>query len=243
MSRCMRGGCIATVALSLLSMIAGVAEAAPSSVVKNIEDSVVTLSLKDVTIQTVPNMAAAPFVREGFITGTSELVCKDVNGSACKTVRGATLNMWAEVGCPLDISGGMTPSLTPQFDSSIPFQGFLQAVLPPPTPAPSPAPNDITDIALLPTGQINPQVGVNPYPGYIRDVPLGIPVKTPMKAGLEVELPLTISVQNSHFEVDNTENSLGSCGGTVAVRIHAQAIIDTEDSQNAVDIYGDVYTL
>jgi len=262
MVKWVRRGCVAAFVSALLPVaVAGLAEAQSQSVVKDIDPYTLTLSLKDVAIQSVPNMAAAPLVREGFITATSELavVCNKESAECAKNeVAGAVIKMSAQVGCPLDISGGLTSSLDPQLNSSLPLQGILQSVLPPPTPPPAPTPNDITDIALLPNGQITPKFAFNPLPGYIRNVDLGS-VDTPKgydnaeqrrvllregKGGDQRgKLPLRISVQNLHMEVDNTDNHLGSCGGTVAVRLYAQAVVDTADSQGTIDIYGDIYVL
>lgn len=291
-------GCVAVFVSAVVPAVSGVAEAVPPPMVKNFDPYTVTLSLENVAIQSVPNMAAAPYVREGFITATSKLdiVCKDGAKDCDLDTPWEKLEMFAQVGCPMDISGGMTPSLGPNVGSALPFPGILSAILPPPTPTPGPAPNDLTDIAIAPNAQINPQIQVKPKPGYIRNVSLGdvttpdppdgIPEKIeeltkkvgaigdqvqkisdkimnsddPLEAHNEQQkklpneqqntsdkkekkYPVTISVQNLHMEVDQTENTLGSCGGTVAVRIYARAVVRTTDSEGTVDVYGDIYTL
>jgi len=207
-----------------------------------------TLSLDNVVIQSVPNMASnAPFVREGFVTATSKLtvVCREENRCEAKTKpkSKAKLNMSAQVGCPLDVSSGMSPQLEPSLNSSLPVGAFLGAILPPPTPAPDPVPTDVTDIALSPNGKISPQVGVEPLPGYIRDISLGHVPSEETQEDTLTDPPLRVSVQNLHMEVDNVENALGSCGGNVAVRIYVHALIDTDESLETIDIYGDLYTL
>jgi len=257
-----RRGSVAVVASALLSTCAGVADAVPSPQVKIVDGYRLTLSLENVAFQTVPNMAASPFVREGFITATSKLnvACAlesnldiPLADSKCNAIplKLAKISMSAQVGCPLDVSGGTTTGLTPQFGSSLPLQGILQSVLPPPTPPPTPT--DITDLAIEPNAQINPSVGLQPFPGYIRDVGLGAvpPTDTAeekqaasgIAASLRGKDSMVISVQNAHMEVDQTENMLGLCGGTVTVRIYVQAEIETADSVDTVDMYGDIYTL
>jgi hypothetical protein len=286
-----RRGCIALFASALLPVPAGVAGAVPKSLDKEIDGYRVTLLLENVAIQSVPNMAGAPFVREGFITASSrlEIVC---NLGECKApMPRAKMEMSAQIGCPMDVSGGVTTSLTPQLNGSLPFQDILAAILPPPTPVPTPGPGDFTDVAILPNGSISPNAGVSPLPGYIRNVSLGVapaPTEQPdvaleiqklsaqikklsdqmqnidgLKSGDQTPkyggeqkivgdqirkpsaatYPLSISVQNFHMEVDQTENKLASCGGTVAIRIVARADVDTDDSTETIDIYGDVYTL
>lgn len=191
MGKWVRRGALVLGVSALLPVVGGVAGAVPAPQVKELDGYRVTLSLEDVAIQSVPNMAAAPLVRESFITATSKLnvVCTSDQGSgqtgaeskihpvdsACKDnpITEAKLSMTAQVGCPLDLSSGVTTGLSPEFTSSLPFQGILQSILPPPTPTPTPGPTDLTDIAIAPDAQITPQAQVNLLPGYIRDVSLG----------------------------------------------------------------------
>lgn len=182
-----RGSVVAFVS-ALLPVVSGVAAANPVSQVKDVDGYRVTLSIDDVNIQSVPNMAAAPLVREGFVTATSTLAisCTPSAGSEnkeCDKLAPAVteLDVKAQVGCPMDLSSGTSVSLSPQISGSLPVQDVLQAILP---PAPTPTPNDITDIGLLPTGQIAPQVGVKLLPGYIRNVPLGNVRNPPVDAQL-----------------------------------------------------------
>lgn len=277
---------------ALLPVIAGVAEAAPVQQEKITAAGYhIKVSIEGVTVQSVPNMAAAPLVREGFITATSrlEVTCnqdppgtKPVDSTCAKSpLMMRSLNMFAQVGCPLDLSSGTKVGLAPAFTSSLPVGNILGAILP---PAPAPGPSDLTDIGFTPTGQVTPQVTLTLFPGFIRDVPLadvvfpdsrtideikkdltlagnakklqgtGSAVDTTLTARLTAravaaltdplgQKPLELSVRNFHLEVDNKDNALGVCGGAVAARIYAQAQIQTPESVDTVDIYGDVFTL
>ena len=216
MSRWMRGGAVAFVA-ALLPAVAGVADANPVSQVKETLDGFhLTLSLDNV-IQSVPNMAGAPFVREGFLSATSklEVVCKpDTSQGATKCADvpiTASLIMTAQVGCPMDISSGVRPSFQPSFGSSIPIQSFLQAIVPPPTPAPTPTPSDITDIALAPNVSLNPSASLRLDPGYIRDVGLGA-IKFPTDNDLLDRLKKSIDLAGKAASIKSKPSD--STGGT-----------------------------
>lgn len=186
--------CTAVVFVSaLLPIVVGVAGADPVTQEKGTVDGFhMKISIEDVNIQSVPNMAAAPLVREGFITATTKLEVTCPNG-ACPQSAVTTLSMQAQVGCQTDLSSGATIASNPNVSSSIPVLGILGAILPPPTPAPTPGPTDLADIALQPTGQITPSVSVTLFPGYIRNVQLG-DMQYPMKDALFSQLKTAVDL-------------------------------------------------
>ena len=171
-----RRGAVGVFVSALLPVIGGVAVANPLSQEKDTDDGYhLKLSIDDVVIQSVPNMAGAPLVREGFVTATSTLAisCTAEKPKCTDVPVTAELAMNAEIGCPLDLSSGVTTGLNPQVTGSLPVGQIIGSIFPPPTPAPDPSPNGVTDILLRPLGQISPQANVNLKPGSIRDVRLG----------------------------------------------------------------------
>lgn len=177
LKRC-RGGIFAVVASVLAPVGAGVAAADPVAQVKDTGDYRLTLSMEGIMIQSVPNMAAAPLVREGFITATARFAVKcrgegpsgQVELRECppeKEPLKTSLAVSAQVGCPSDLSGGLP--LNPQAGLLAGTQGLALADL---------LPDDLTDFTQI---GINPTVqGATPSslpvefkPGFITDVGLG----------------------------------------------------------------------
>lgn len=137
----------------------------------------VTLSMKKITIQSVPNMAAAPLVREGYITGTAELKADCTqnldgsptpsNGTGCPPILGSTLIVNAQIGCPMDLSDGIELNPNGLINASVPGTVLGQLL---PTD-----PTDLTNIAFAPTvGAGLGQLKVDMAPGVINNVTLGI---------------------------------------------------------------------
>ena len=228
------------------------------------------LSLENITIDSVPNMAGAALVREGYVTATAKLV---VEGNGSKGAR-TTLSVFEQVGCQVDLKDGVEISNQPQFTNSLP--GLSTADLVPGN----------TDIGFLPTIQLNPKVTERVRPGHIDSWTLGERAYPPMDlidaitkakksvhdlnenntenndnqdnedmnlqeaidaqvsdvAKLKVTDPLSVSVQNAHLAVD-TANTDAACGGPVAVRLYATATMNTPKSWESVDIYSDIVTL
>lgn len=157
---------------SLFTLVAGgVATADPLAQEKDAAGNRyhMKLSMENVVIQSVPNMAAAPFVREGYVTATTrlEITC---NSTDCPDpdpeIVSAAVAVSAQVGCPTDLSEGlknMGPSAT------------LQGGLPPTLAGLLPQGSDVTNINITPTVQsATPgSFAATVRPGYITDVLLG----------------------------------------------------------------------
>jgi hypothetical protein len=164
-----RRGVTAVVVVALLPVGGGLAAADPN--VANVPPQTkhtgagwdMTLSLENITIESVPNMAAAPFVREGYISATARLAVDGTGNMGARTL----LGVWAQVGCQFEFSDGATILAQPQITSSLPFPSLGQILTPPGS-----AGNDITDIALAPTVQLGPDITVKVTPGSIRNTPL-----------------------------------------------------------------------
>lgn len=143
------------------------------------------LSLDDVTIQSVPNMAAAPLVREGYVTATAklEIKCpepkepeKDCAGTKKPGIVGSYLTLAAQVGCQEDLNTGISLAPNATVDAGVPGIGLGQLLPNDPT--------DITNIGIAPT--VNSDIGaleVKIRPGSITDFALG-DISTPAVAAL-----------------------------------------------------------
>ena len=78
-------------------------------------------SLTNMTINSVPNMAATAFTREGFVTGKATAA---VEGSGGIPVNSATLVFGAQLGCQIDLSEGTEIGISNESDviNSSPFE-------------------------------------------------------------------------------------------------------------------------
>lgn len=63
-----------------------------------------TLSLTDVRVDAVPNMAAAPLSKEGYLSGRVTLT---VDGAGAAPVNSGELVVGAQLGCQVDLSDGL----------------------------------------------------------------------------------------------------------------------------------------
>jgi len=61
------------------------------------------VSLTQMAVNSVPNMAATAFTREGFVTGRAEAT---IDGSGSSAVNNGTLIVGLQLGCQVDLSEG-----------------------------------------------------------------------------------------------------------------------------------------
>jgi hypothetical protein len=205
---------VGAVAVTLLSLADGVASAEPLPVADVTQSADtddgwhLSAALTRMTINSVPNMAATAFTREGFVTGKAATTI-DGNGGAA--VNSGTLVMGLQLGCQVDLSEG--GSLGVDADAGI-------------NPSFSNGSNLLNIIG--PYADIEGNASINLLPGTITNLGLG---KKELK-GRTGE----IVVHDAHVKVDG-------CGGQVAVRFFATAMIDTDKSDDSVNAYGDILTL
>jgi hypothetical protein len=109
-------------------------------------------SLTNMTIDSVPNMAATAFTREGFVTGKA---VANIDGNGDASVNSGMLVFGVQLGCQIDLSEGA--SLSGGGDAGIGL-GIGNIVT-----------NDTTG----PYADINGNVSVNLLPGTITNVGLG----------------------------------------------------------------------
>lgn len=60
-------------------------------------------------VQRVPNLAATPFTREGFVTLSA---AADISGEGREPVNSGTLQLGYQIGCQVDVSNGLTVGIS-----------------------------------------------------------------------------------------------------------------------------------
>ncbi|MGV0605745.1 MspA family porin [Mycolicibacterium sp. XJ2] len=154
-------------------------------------------SLTNMAVNSVPNMAATAFTREGFVTGKATAA---IHGAGIVPVNSGVLVLGVQLGCQIDLSQGMDLGVSNESDlvASQPFEDLL------------------------------PYISITLRPGSITSLSLG---KKSIKGRVG-----TIFVHDAHIKVD-------ACGGPVAVRLFASATLYTDNSDDSVNIYGNVVPL
>ena len=132
-------------------------------------------SLTRMTINSVPNMAATAFTREGFVTGKAAAT---IDGSGAVAVNAGTLVLGLQLGCQIDLSEG--GSISGNADIGI-------------NPGYANGSNLLNDVG--PYADLGGNVSVNLLPGTITNVGLG---KKALK-GRTGE----IVVHDAHVKVDS----------------------------------------
>jgi hypothetical protein len=145
-------------ATALLCVAAGVARADPLPVA-DVTQSADTddgwhlgVSLTRMTINSVPNMAATAFTREGFVTGKAEAT---IDGSGAAAVNSGTLVFGLQLGCQIDLSEGGSIGGDADIGISPGFNGT----------------NVLNNIG--PYADLDGNVSINLLPGTITNVGLG----------------------------------------------------------------------
>lgn len=133
-------------------------------------------SLTNMTFNSVPNMAATAFTREGFISGKA---IANIDGNGKVPVNTGSLVLGAQLGCQIDLSQGMNLGLN--FDLGTSF-GY-----------PTAGTNPLN--SLGPYADINPNISVNLLPGHIDNLLLG---KKDLKGRTG-----QITVHEAHVKVDS----------------------------------------
>jgi len=186
------------------------------------------VQLNDMSINSVPNMAATAFTREGFVTTTATATITNIDGPPKYPLdKGGQLTLVAQVGCQVDVSQGDYLEFIPQF-------GFAPSILGTVTPG---ATNPTsTSIGAIPSGSMTPETQLNLKTGNIGVVPLGsIPI-TPDNDESTGGLDRVVSVREFQIKVDG-------CAGPVAVRLRATGLMETTHSVSSIDAYSDILTL
>jgi hypothetical protein len=208
-----RIGGAGAVAVALLCVGDGMAAAEPLPVADVTQSADtddgwhLSAALTRMTINSVPNMAATAFTREGFVTGKA---IASIDGNGTSAVNTGTLVFGLQLGCQVDLSEGGSLGIDADAGISPGFNG-----------------GNLLNV-IGPYADIGGNASINLLPGNITNLGLG---KKELK-GRTGE----IVVHDAHVKVDG-------CGGQVAVRFFATAMIDTDKSDDSVNAYGDILTL
>ncbi|MFJ1457319.1 MspA family porin [Nocardia wallacei] len=100
-------------ATTALGMAAGTADADPvadrSRVVGTEDGWELTISKTAEDVQRVPNLAATPFTREGFVSLSATA---EIGGEGRAAVNSGTMQLGYQIGCQADVSNGVTAGLS-----------------------------------------------------------------------------------------------------------------------------------
>lgn len=103
-------GIAATAALGMTAAPATADQMADKSRVVETEDGwELRISKTAEDVQRVPNLAATPFSREGFVTLSA---AADIGGDGREAVNSGTLQLGYQIGCQADVSNGLTVGLS-----------------------------------------------------------------------------------------------------------------------------------
>jgi hypothetical protein len=226
---------IGAIAAALMVVGGGVAAADPVSVpdvnqyVDTVDGYRLSASLTGLpgtttaTINPAANMAATAFSREGFLSG---LATETIQGNGAKLEK-ATLRLWVQFGCQIDLRGGATTGGSALL-SSLPltFADILGAQNPIPVVG-----------TAVPADSLNPSILANVKPGNIFRAELA-------KKEFDITKPGTASIpQKFHIAVRDTQVKVDGCGGPVSVRMIATAWMSTNTSDDWVNAYSDIVQL
>jgi hypothetical protein len=191
----------------------------------------VHVALDDMSITSVPNMAATAFTREAYVSATATITVEALDPDG-RTPAGAditqrSISLWLQEGCQANVGGA---NLTMSNTSSAGLSATGS-----PTGAPS----------------ITPSVGESPNPQYTQTLNAGTIVGKnlanqayPDKPDPLAKTPpwveptwqgdtLKASVRNWDLKVDN-------CAGPVSFRFTGEATMTTNRYSEAIDTYSDI---
>ena len=223
--KCVRAGAMAVV---VLYAGAGVAAADPvglpdMSLDKKTDDGWhLNATLKDMEVNSVPNMGATAFTREGYVSATAKV---SIDGKGAHLVTSASVGLFYQLSCQIEVPNGVTLNPSPEAGVSSSVSTSL--------------PTGATSIGLAPAAQANPQTSVQLQPGMINTMtPIGqkgfkdADLADTQKGGFSGQ----VSVQNYEVHLDN-------CAGPVFVRLHAEALMTSGHSDDSVEVFSDIMPL
>ena len=170
----------------------------------------VALTLSEMSVNSVPNMAQTPFTREAFVSARASV---DITGTAKVPVNTGLVKLGLQASCQIDLSNGLEINGGASMNATSPdpnFQAGVQGVG--------------TD-----SGTVSP--GLNGYldtylkPGQI----VTVPVSVKQLAGRDG----ATRVLNEHVNVD-------ACGGPAFVRPYAVVQVSTPTNDDTFTIYGPI---
>ncbi len=206
------------VVVALVFGTAGVAAANPITVpdvtrtVPTPDGYQLSASLTNVTIESVPNMAATAFSREAFLSATATATISGGN----EPVTGGKLELWFMAGCQIGMEGGGFLGL----GSTVGISSIL---------------NNLAGLAA-PKAEVNPTSSLQLMPGRIAYELLNSKQIDPIGAQSDIDAfgqtVMRIDVSAASFKAD-------ACGGPVTVRLGVTARMSTRKNESESNAYGD----
>lgn len=204
--------------------------------------------IDNITIESVPNLAATPTTREGYVTATATAIIKrtksepakcpdetppEISEARATCLTSGILTLNAVTGCQWDASTGLT--LQPQFNFTNPYATTTF------TPALTPIE---TTFGVLPGESENSYSQWTVKPGQNDLNPIGAVVflSAPAQPSMTDDeqkgdgLTRVISVQEKLVRKEK-------CGGPVAVQLAARVTTRTSQSSTALTAYSDIVSL
>lgn len=169
-------------------------------------------SLTNVTIESVPNMAATALSREAYLSATATATISGGN----EPVTGGKLELWFMAGCQIGMEGGGFLGL----GSTVGVNTVL---------------NNLFGLAS-PTAEVNPTSSLQVMPGRIAYELLNSKQIDPSGAQNDInesgQTTVRIDVTDASFKAD-------ACGGPVTVRLGVTARMSTRKNESESNAYGD----
>lgn len=222
---------ISAILVSLLCAGGGVATADPVSLpnvtvpVNTPDGYQLSATLADMSINSVPNMAATTFSREAYLSGTA--IATISGGNVPVPVRGGKLQLSLMMGCQIDLNGGGYLGLETPLSVNT-----LTNILSP-----------LTSILANPSAGVTPQGSIALQPGTISYQKLNDKMIEPDElADVRKDIAesgqasIRISVHDAHIKADG-------CGGPVSVRLIATAQMSTKNSDDESNAYGGIVSI
>lgn len=221
---------ISAILVALSCMCGGVANAIPVPLpdvtvpVPTPDGYQIIATLTDMSINSVPNMAATTFSREAYLSGTA---IATIAGAGSVPVKGGKLQLSLMLGCQIDLSnGGFLGLETPMSFNTV--TNFSSA---------------LTSFLANPYAGVTPQGSIALQPGTISYQKLNEKMIEPDDlADIRKDMAETgqtsirISVHDAHIKADG-------CGGPVSVRLIATAQMSTKNSDDESNAYGAIVSI
>jgi len=192
--------------------------------------------LSNVSITSVPNMAATAFTREAFISATATVWVEPLDpkhrSPPGTDVTQRAISLWLEEGCQAKLSGGtltLNNSSSTGVADSTTNTGATTI-----NPSASENPNPQYQQQLSPGEIVGKNLENKAYPPDKPDKPQPGQYQKPPWVGPDwTNDTLTVSVQNWNVYVN-------SCAGPVSFRFIGEAVMQTDHSYQEVDAFSDI---
>ena len=228
-----RIGVIAVVLVSLTLSVGVAAADVDAPNLNNRSDSkpthdgwVLKVSLADMNITSVPNMAATAFTREAFVSATATVENLAPAGKPpASEVPKRTISLWMQLGCQVDL-GALT--LTGSNTSQVGISSTA---------------NNAGAVSVTPNASDNPnpQLALPVSPGTIKEKNLLNKAYPPADSTKpDAPKPPAADANALIVSLRMWDMKVEACGGPVSARFHAEAQEESSHSTDSVDAYSDI---